>query len=45
MAVQCATCGVERAEPLPEVCPICADERQFVPSDGQQWTSPAESAA
>ena len=44
-ATQCATCGVERAEPLPEVCPICADERQFVPSDGQKWTSPAESAA
>lgn len=41
---QCATCGVERAEPLPEVCPICADERQFVPSDGQAWTSPEESA-
>ncbi|HJC61501.1 MAG TPA: MBL fold metallo-hydrolase [Candidatus Dietzia intestinigallinarum] len=44
VAVQCATCGVERAEPLPQVCPICADERQFVPSGGQRWTSPAESA-
>lgn len=44
-SVQCATCGVERAEPLPEVCPICADERQFVPSDGQRWSSPEESAA
>lgn len=43
--VQCATCGVERAEPLPEVCPICADERQYVPSGGQRWTSPAESLA
>ena len=43
--LQCATCGVERAEPLPEVCPICADERQYVPSDGQKWTTPAESAA
>jgi glyoxylase-like metal-dependent hydrolase (beta-lactamase superfamily II) len=42
---QCATCGVERAEPLPEVCPICADERQYVPSGGQRWTTPAESAA
>lgn len=40
---QCATCGVERAEPLPEVCPICADERQYVPSGGQRWTTPAES--
>ncbi len=44
-AVQCATCGVERADPLPELCPICADERQFVPSDGQRWTSPEESAS
>lgn len=42
---QCATCGVEHAEPLPEVCPICADERQFVPPSGQRWTSPAESRA
>lgn len=42
---QCATCGVERAEPLPEVCPICADERQFVPRSGQRWTSPADAAA
>lgn len=40
---QCATCGVERDEPLPEVCPICADERQFVPTTGQRWTSPEES--
>lgn len=40
---QCATCGVERAESLPEVCPICADERQYVPTGGQRWTSPAES--
>lgn len=40
---QCATCGVERAAPLPEVCPICADERQFVPRSGQRWTTPAES--
>ncbi|MEW1938137.1 hydrolase [Dietzia maris] len=42
---QCATCGVERAEPLPEVCPICADERQYVPSGGQRWTDPEESRA
>jgi hypothetical protein len=33
----CATCAVERDEPLPEVCPICADERQYVPEDGQKW--------
>jgi hypothetical protein len=34
----CATCAVEYDEPLPGVCPICADERQWVPSDGQHWT-------
>ncbi|WAC66596.1 hydrolase [Agrococcus sp. SL85] len=35
----CATCGVEQAEPLPETCRICADERQWVPGSGQAWTS------
>ncbi len=35
----CATCAVEYAEPAPDVCPICADERQYVPADGQRWTS------
>lgn len=39
MALLCATCGVETDEPLPETCPICADERQYVPRGGQQWTS------
>ena len=39
---QCATCGVERAEPLPQVCPICSDERQFVPAGGQRWTTPEQ---
>lgn len=34
----CATCAVEYDEPAPEVCPICADERQWVPADGQHWT-------
>jgi hypothetical protein len=32
----CATCGVEHADDQ-GVCPICADERQWVPADGQQW--------
>jgi glyoxylase-like metal-dependent hydrolase (beta-lactamase superfamily II) len=27
------------------VCPICADERQYVPSGGQRWTDPEESRA
>ena len=35
----CATCAVERDEPTPEVCPICTDERQYVPEDGQKWLS------
>ncbi|WP_262849532.1 hydrolase [Mumia quercus] len=35
----CATCGVEYDEPTPDVCPICADERQWVPADGQHWTT------
>ncbi|WP_147915673.1 hydrolase [Ruania zhangjianzhongii] len=35
----CATCAVEYDEDsLPAVCPICADERQWVPAAGQLWT-------
>ncbi len=34
----CATCAVESAERL-DVCPICADERQWVPASGQRWTT------
>ena len=33
----CATCAVERDEPTPGFCPICTDERQYVPEDGQKW--------
>ncbi|WP_265523488.1 MBL fold metallo-hydrolase [Oerskovia flava] len=40
----CRTCGVEHAE-RPPVCAICADERQWVPADGQLWTTLAELAA
>ena len=40
----CATCGVEHAR-RPEVCAICADERQWVPVDGQRWTTLDELAA
>lgn len=37
----CVTCAVEQPAdgPLPAVCPICADERQWVPVDGQRWTT------
>lgn len=39
----CATCAVEHAEAA-AVCAICADERQWVPADGQQWTTLEELA-
>lgn len=36
----CRTCAVQqRPGRPPDVCAICADERQWVPADGQQWTS------
>ena len=40
----CATCAVEHSEQV-EVCAICADERQWVPADGQHWTTLEELAA
>lgn len=40
----CQTCAVEHAEKV-EVCAICADERQWVPATGQQWTTLEELAA
>ncbi|TKG65808.1 MBL fold metallo-hydrolase [Prauserella endophytica] len=40
----CRTCAVEHDERV-EVCAICADERQWVPADGQQWTTLAELAS
>src|SRR6185369_1233618 len=43
----CTTCGVQfapTARPL-ELCPICADERQYVGWTGQQWTTMARLAA
>lgn len=42
----CATCAQQHAdtERPPEVCAICADERQWVPPEGQRWTSLAELA-
>ncbi|MFI9485075.1 hydrolase [Promicromonospora sp. NPDC052451] len=40
----CRTCGVEH-ESRPEVCAVCADERQWVPADGQHWTTLEELAA
>lgn len=45
--ISCATCGVEQGfdrAALPETCPICADERQYVPASGQAWATQAELA-
>lgn len=39
----CETCGVEHAEAV-GVCAICADERQWVPPDGQKWATLEELA-
>src|ERR1700742_2739276 len=38
----CKTCGTSftDAPKPPAHCPICDDERQFVPRQGQQWTTP-----
>ncbi len=39
----CTACGIEfPAGPPPDACPICRDERQFVPPGGQGWTTLAE---
>ncbi|QDP97850.1 MBL fold metallo-hydrolase [Microlunatus elymi] len=42
----CRTCGnaFPIDQDLPGVCPICADDRQWVPQDGQQWTKCSEIA-
>jgi hypothetical protein len=40
----CATCAVEHAH-AEGTCAICADERQWVPAEGQIWTTLAELAA
>ncbi|MDN5770670.1 MAG: hydrolase [Microlunatus sp.] len=37
----CATCAVETdgAHSADQICPICADERQYLPKGGQRWTT------
>jgi len=37
----CATCAAQFPDSPapPEHCPICTDERQYVPEDGQRWTT------
>ena len=40
----CATCGTgfPPSDVPPVHCPICADERQYLPPGGQKWTTLAE---
>ncbi|HYH33215.1 MAG TPA: MBL fold metallo-hydrolase [Pseudonocardia sp.] len=40
----CRTCAVEH-DAAAEICAICADERQWMPAEGQLWTTAAELAA
>jgi hypothetical protein len=37
----CATCGTQFAptDNAPAACPICEDERQYLPVGGQRWTT------
>lgn len=40
----CKTCGTQYppSQTAPAHCPICEDERQYVPIEGQSWTTLAE---
>jgi hypothetical protein len=40
----CFTCGTQFAEreEQPAECPICTDARQYVPEEGQRWTTAEE---
>ncbi|MFM9941266.1 MAG: MBL fold metallo-hydrolase [Hyphomicrobiaceae bacterium] len=37
----CTACGTQYppSDAPPEACPICVDERQYVPASGQSWTT------
>ncbi|WP_235619189.1 MBL fold metallo-hydrolase [Embleya scabrispora] len=37
----CTACGTQYAGPRPD-CPVCRDDRQYVPVAGQRWTTLAE---
>ncbi|HEX2526634.1 MAG TPA: hypothetical protein VHL31_10110 [Geminicoccus sp.] len=40
MVLLCTACGTSyEASSPPEACPICQDERQYVPASGQSWIS------
>lgn len=46
MTPACATCGAWFPDgTAPEHCPICDDERQWVPEAGQRWTTAEEITA
>ncbi len=38
----CRNCGVETGASPPLVCPICTDERQWMPKTGQDWVKRSE---
>jgi hypothetical protein len=40
----CVTCGTqfEASEKPPAACPVCEDDRQYVPAGGQAWTTADE---
>jgi hypothetical protein len=40
----CVACGIQYpdADAPPAECPICEDERQYVPDSGQEWTTLTE---
>lgn len=43
----CTTCGTSfpEADRPPSRCPICDEDRQYVPASGQHWTTPEALAA
>jgi glyoxylase-like metal-dependent hydrolase (beta-lactamase superfamily II) len=43
----CKTCGTQfpESDAPPRACPICEDDRQYVPAEGQQWTTYEEVCA
>ena len=43
----CTACGTEypQNQPLPAICPICSDDRQYIPVTGQNWISREELGA
>ncbi|SHM95041.1 hypothetical protein SAMN05444266_11518 [Chitinophaga jiangningensis] len=45
-SIVCATCGTQyQSAPADNICFICKDDRQYLPVNGQQWTTLAELSA